>query len=160
MFIERTIFFHLVYNIHTITGISQKHINMITICSFCTSNISISIIHGNTPCITMGIYATAFTSPRIFNSNIKSIYLYMAFLIISGLFLGICRISVHFLLLLMEQMSIIYTLRIIKDRFTFHMRRSNKFTVYLLIFRFFATFALRRVALGYSVNGIPSRLKG
>ena len=97
-FIERTVFIGLVHNKHVAfcRVIRQEHINMVTVHSFGTTDITIIIVHGDAPFLAVLIGTGTYTTFRVFDSNIVTVNLYMTFLVVACFLLCFGRIPVYF----------------------------------------------------------------
>ena len=68
---------------------------MITIHTFSTSNVTVSVVHGNRPLFSISILTGTDGTGGLFYGDIETVYLYMAFLVIPGLFLRLGRVSIN-----------------------------------------------------------------
>ena len=68
---------------------------MITIHTFSTSNVTVSVIHNLRPLLSASVLTGTDGTGGLLYGNIETVYLYMTFLVIPGLFLRLGRVSVN-----------------------------------------------------------------
>ena len=67
---------------------------MVAINTHVIGHVAISIIHGHTPFLSVGISAGAHTTPRLLDGNIESSNLNVSLLVVTCFLLSVCRIGV------------------------------------------------------------------
>ena len=88
---------NLVNNIYLPTRriVGKEHINVVSVDSFCSPNITIGIVHFCFPRLAVGISASTYAALGILDSDIISVNLDMSFLIVAGLFLCLAGVGVY-----------------------------------------------------------------
>ena len=68
---------------------------MITIHTFSTSNVTVSVIHDLRPLLSASVLTGTDGTGGLLYGDIETVYLYMAFLVIAGLFLRLGWIGIN-----------------------------------------------------------------
>ena len=81
-------------SVPTVNVVRDKHINVITIHTFCTTEVAVCVVHLAFPFLTVGILASTHAAFRVLNGNVECTHLHMTLLIIACLLLSVGRVLV------------------------------------------------------------------
>ena len=83
-------------SVPAVNVVTEEHVYMVTVHALRATNVAVGVLHGRLPLIAIGIHTAAHTAFGLLDSNIEHPDLYMTFLVISGFFLLVGRIYIHF----------------------------------------------------------------
>ena len=90
---------YLVYHIDVATGriVAKIQVEVVVVFTEYTFDVSVIIVHLDTPLLTISVLTTTSRALRVLNSDVHSVHLDMAFLIVAGFLLSFTWVSVHLL---------------------------------------------------------------